>query len=49
MEDDIFMAMDEVQTMTNYYRDLPASERSLVKNIIRIDGKLKQIGFKIRA
>ena len=45
---DIFFTMDEKETMTNYYKDLPAGERNLVKNIISLDSKLKQNGFKNR-
>ena len=34
--------------MTSYYKDLPAAERSLIKNIISLDSNLKQSGLKIR-
>ena len=46
--DDIFFAMDEKETMTDYYKDLPAGERSLVINIISLDSKLKQSCFNNR-
>ena len=35
--------------MTNYYKDLPAGERSLIKNIISLDANLKQNDAKIRS
>ena len=38
---DIFVTVDEGETMTNYYMDLPVAERSLIKNIISLDGNLK--------
>lgn len=44
---DLFLNMDEGETMTNYFKALPAVERSLIKNILSLDSNLKQISFKI--
>lgn len=39
--DNIFMVMDQGETMTNYYKSLSQSEKSLVKNIIILDSCIK--------
>ena len=39
--EDLYMEMEDNQTMTEYYMSLPSNQKTLVKNIINLDGKIR--------